>query len=197
MNKPAARPALTPLDEALTRLLARATPVLRTERVSTFEADGRVLAQVLVSALTVPPHDNSAMDGYAVRLADCGVAGALLQVDQRIPAGSVGKPLAAGSAARIFTGAPIPPNADAVVMQEDASAQPADGTFGSVRIDIVPGLGQWIRRAGEDVATGDVVLAKGVRLTPAAGEVKLGVAMAVLGGPFFFALLLSLRRRIA
>ena len=173
-----ARPSLLPLDEAIASLLAKATSALGTESVSTFEADGRVLAEDVVSALTVPPRDNSAMDGYAVRAAD-GLDGAELVVSQRIPAGSVGKPLAAGTAARIFTGAQIPEGADAVVMQEDATAIPhasSDaGTLGRVRIDVAPTVGQWVRRAGEDVASGDVVLSKGMRLTPAA----LGLAASV------------------
>lgn len=164
-----------PLGEALARLLEKAASTLGTESVSTFEADGRVLAQDLVSALTVPPRDNSSMDGYAVRVADCAAPATVLAVAQRIPAGSVGSPLAAGTAARIFTGAPIPEGADAVVMQEDTSALAEAGKLGRVRIDLVPAPGQWIRRAGEDVASGDVVLSKGERLTPAA----LGLAASV------------------
>ena len=169
-----------PLDEALAILLAKAVPMLDTERVSTFEADGRVLAEDVVSALTVPPRDNSAMDGYAVRAADCGAPGAELVVAQRIPAGSVGTPLAAGTAARIFTGAQIPDGADAVVMQEDATAQPQDGSLDRVRIDVVPAAGQWIRRAGEDVAAGDIVLTRGTRLTPAALGLAASVGMDTL-----------------
>jgi molybdopterin molybdotransferase len=164
-----------PLDEAIAVLLAKAQPVLSSESVITFDADGRVLAQDLVSGLTVPPRDNSAMDGYAVRVADCATPGAELVVAQRIPAGTVGTPLAAGTAARIFTGAQIPEGADAVVMQEDTTATPQEGGLGSVRIAIVPAAGQWVRRAGEDVASGDVVLKKGERLTPAA----LGLAASV------------------
>lgn len=164
-----------PLDEAIAVLLAKATPKLPTESVGTFDADGRVLAQDLVSGLTVPPRDNSAMDGYAVRVADCAAPGAELTVAQRIPAGTVGTALAAGTAARIFTGAQIPEGADAVVMQEDTTATPQEGSLGSVRIAIVPAAGQWIRRAGEDVASGDVVLKQGERLTPAA----LGLAASV------------------
>lgn len=169
------RPPLMPLDEALARLLAAATPRVDTESVSTFEADGRVLAQDVVSALTVPPRDNSSMDGYAVRSADCATAGVMLRVAQRIPAGSVGTPLTAGTAARIFTGAQIPEGADAVVMQEDTAALPEEGGLGRVRMDIAPAAGQWIRRAGEDVAAGDVVLSRGERLTPAG----LGLAASV------------------
>jgi len=164
-----------PLDEALASLLAKALPVFGSESVSTFDADGRVLAQDVVSALTVPPRDNSAMDGYAVRMADCAGPGTVLAVAQRIPAGSVGGPLAAGTAARIFTGAPIPEGADAVVMQEDTTALPEEGSLGGIQVDLAPAVGQWIRRAGEDVAAGDVVLARGERLTPAA----LGLAASV------------------
>lgn len=174
MSDPTRRPPLLPLDEALATLLARATPTLASESVSTFDADGRVLAQDVVSALTVPPRDNSSMDGYAVRTAECAAPGAVLTVAQRIPAGVVGTTLASGTAARIFTGAQIPDGADAVVMQEDACALEGEG-LGAVRIDAVPGVGQWIRRAGEDVAAGDVVLARGARLTPAA----LGLAASV------------------
>ena len=175
MSRPSERPPLMPLDQALASLLAKATPRLDAESVSTFEADGRVLAQDVVSGLTVPPRDNSSMDGYAVRAADCATAGAVLTVAQRIPAGSVGTPLAAGTAARIFTGAQIPDGADAVVMQEDTGALPEEGSLGLVRIDAIPTAGLWIRRAGEDVAAGDVVLARGERLTPAA----LGLAASV------------------
>lgn len=167
-----------PLDEALSRLLANAQPRLATERVSTFEGDGRVLAQDVVSGLTVPPRDNSSMDGYAVRVADCASPGAVLSVAQRIPAGTVGTPLAAGTAARIFTGAQIPEGADAVVMQEDTAALDAEGeqdAFGRVRIETPPTAGQWIRRAGEDVAAGDVVLQRGERLSPQ----SLGLAASV------------------
>ncbi|WP_339090123.1 gephyrin-like molybdotransferase Glp [Variovorax paradoxus] len=169
------RPPLMPLDEAIAVLLAKAKPTLPAESVGTFDADGRVLAQDLVSGLTVPPRDNSAMDGYAVRVADCAAPGAELTVAQRIPAGTVGTALAAGTAARIFTGAQIPDGADAVVMQEDTAATPREGSLGSVRIAIVPASGQWIRRAGEDVASGDIVLGQGERLTPAA----LGLAASV------------------
>ena len=98
-------------------LLSRARVPAATDTVDLLAAAGRVLAQDLVSALDVPPCDNSAMDGYAVRVAD---AAAALPVSQRIPAGSVPQPLLAASAARIFTGALVPPLADAVVMQEQA-----------------------------------------------------------------------------
>jgi molybdopterin molybdotransferase len=120
------------------------------------DADRRVLAEDLVSHLQVPPHDNSSMDGYAVRAADvtagCGAAGS-----QRIAAGHVGVLLEPGTCARIFTGAPMPAGADAVVMQEDT--REVGGNIHGVHVDVVPKPGQWVRRAGEDVSRGAVVLA--------------------------------------
>ena len=94
---------LKPLDEALAELLAHAKPLepLVGERVSTFDADGRVLLRGAVSPLQVPPQDNSAMDGYAVRVADCGGGSAVLPVSQRIPAGTAAQPLAEGTAVRV------------------------------------------------------------------------------------------------
>lgn len=171
----ASRPPLKPLDDALAELLGFATVLDAVESVSTFDADGRVLAQDIVASLLVPPLDNSYMDGYAVRCADVVQAQAqtqgVLPVTQRIPAGSAGTLLAPMSVARIFTGAPIPPGADAVVMQEDCEV--LEG--GAVRLKAAPTLGQWIRRAGEDVTPGTVVLSKGERLTPA----SLGLAASI------------------
>jgi molybdopterin molybdotransferase len=174
MNAP--RTPLKPLDEALAELLQSAMVLDGVESVSTFEADGRVLAQDLVSALQVPPSDNSSMDGYAVRCAEVSQAPVILPVSQRIAAGSHGAPLSPLSVARIFTGAPIPPGADAVVMQEDCELL-ADGT---VRVQSVPVPGQWIRRAGEDVTRGAVVLSKGERITPAALGLAASIGMATL-----------------
>ena len=162
MSATAPRQPLKPLDEALAELLGHAAPLNKAETVSTFDADGRVLAQDVVAELDVPAHDNSAMDGYAVRSSDWLSAATVLQVNQRIAAGSSGTALAALSAARIFTGAPIPAGADAVVMQEDCvSTEP-----GSVCIATPPQVGQWIRRRGEDVTFGRVVLLKGALLAP-------------------------------
>ncbi|OYU46137.1 MAG: molybdopterin molybdenumtransferase MoeA [Burkholderiales bacterium PBB4] len=172
-----ARPPLLSLDAALGQLLAAATPLGQTEWVPTFDADGRVLAQDLVSELQVPAHDNSSMDGYAVRTADVPHAGTPLQVTQRIAAGSGGAPLQPGTAARIFTGAPVPLGADAIVMQEDcttAGGDPANVQV-KVQVNVVPSGGQWIRRAGEDVTRGAVVLARGQRLGPA----HLGLAASI------------------
>lgn len=168
MSTPPARTPLRPLDEALQDLLARAEPALPEESVSTFDADGRVLTQNLRSPLDVPGHDNSSMDGYALRLADLP---ADLPVSQRIAAGSDAAPLQPGSVARIFTGAPVPAGADAIVMQEDALV--LEG--GLVQIKASPTAGQWIRRRGEDVARGAVVLRRGQRLSPA----ELGLAASI------------------
>ena len=165
---------LKPLDQALAELLAHATLLPGSDTVATFDADGRVLLQDAISPLQVPPQDNSAMDGYAVRCLDVAQAGAVLPVSQRIPAGSVGTPLQAGTAARIFTGAPLPPGADAVLMQEDCEAL-AGQDAGQVQINAVPQPGQWVRRAGEDITRGAVVLQAGTRLTPA----ELGLAASI------------------
>jgi molybdopterin molybdotransferase len=172
MNAPARAPLMT-LDEALARLLAAVQPLGATETVSTFDARGRVLVEGVRSTLDVPPQDNTSMDGYALRCADVPEAGTRLPVSQRIPAGVVGAPLQAGSAARVFTGAQIPAGADAVVMQEQCEA---DGD--AVRVNIVPEPGQWIRRRGEDVAAGAEVLMAGTRLSAA----SLGMAASVGAG---------------
>ncbi len=152
MNK-----GLLSVDEALAQMLADAHPVADIEDVSTLEATGRVLARAQRSTMDVPPLDNSAMDGYAVRVAD----GAKLKVAQRIMAGSVGQALQPGTAARIFTGAPIPAGADAVVMQEHCIV---DGD--QVLLNRAPKPGEWIRRLGSDIAAGAEILAAGKRLLP-------------------------------
>jgi molybdopterin molybdotransferase len=158
------RPPLRPLDDALLELLSHARLLPGTESVATFDADGRILAEDLVSPLQVPPQDNSSMDGYAVRLAEIADEGVPLPVSQRIPAGAAAQPLQPGTAARIFTGAPVPEGADAIVMQEDTEQLPDD----RVRIQRVPSAGQWIRRSGEDITRGTTVLARGERIGPAA-----------------------------
>src|SRR3982750_4086722 len=135
MNK-----GLLSVDEALAQLLAGATPVSELDDVAALEASGRVLARAQRSTMDVPPMDNSAMDGYAVRTSDLD-GNNKLRVSQKIMAGSVGKPLEPGTAARIFTGAPMPPGADAVVMQEHTRLD-AD----TVSISQKPKPGEWIRR---------------------------------------------------
>ncbi len=124
MNKP----AMLAMDDALAALLAEARPLEETETVANLDARGRVLARAVRSTLDVPPADNTSMDGYAVSSADAPAPGATLKVAQRIPAGVVGTPLKPGTAARIFTGALIPPGADAVVMQEKLAKAVATGT---------------------------------------------------------------------
>ena len=165
-----ARKPLMPVREALDFLLAAARPVDGVERVPTLEANGRVLAEDQASMLDVPGADNTQMDGYAVRAADCAGGAASLKVAQRIPAGQVGTYLEPGTAARIFTGALIPEGADAVVMQEQCEL---DGDVVTVRH--VPQPGEWIRRQGEDVRAGAVILPAGTRLR----SQELGLAASV------------------
>jgi molybdopterin molybdotransferase len=155
MNK-----GLLGVDEALARLLEGARPVAEIEEVPTLEATGRVLARAQLSAMDVPPMDNSAMDGYAVRSSEVK-PGARLRVAQKIMAGSVGAPLLPGAAARIFTGAPIPPGADAVVMQEHCTAEGSD-----VVINRAASSGDWVRYVGSDVRKGGQILPAGKRLAP-------------------------------
>lgn len=156
-------------EEAREKLLAAAVPVAETRSLPLEAALGRVLATALQSTVDVPPLDNSAMDGFALRVADVPAAGVCLPVSQRIPAGSVGVPLQAGTAARIFTGAPIPAGADAVVMQE--LCEHGDG---GVLIKHVPQPSENIRRAGEDMAAGAEILPAGTRLR--AQELALAAA---------------------
>ncbi|MEK8048476.1 gephyrin-like molybdotransferase Glp [Ideonella margarita] len=173
-----ARAPLMTLDEVLARVVAvaHAARITDVEALSTFGALGRTLASDITSALDVPPADNTSMDGYAMRAADVPQPGVVLPVSQRIPAGVVGQPLLPGTAARVFTGAQVPAGADCVVMQEQCVAQPSnDGGLGSVVVNTVPAQGQWVRRQGEDVRFGAVVLRAGTRLTPQA----LGLAAAV------------------
>lgn len=156
--------------EALELLLAAAEPITDLEVLPTLDANGRILATGVHSQLNVPSADNTQMDGYAVRAQDCASGSARLRVTQRIPAGHVGTILEPGCAARIFTGALIPPAADAVVMQEQCVA---DGEF--VTINHAPKPGEWIRRAGEDIMADSQILSAGTRLRPA----HLGLAASV------------------
>ncbi len=156
MNK-----GLLSVDEALAVLLAGARPVAEIEQVPTLEATGRVLARAQRSQMDVPPLDNSAMDGYAVRAADVKAPETRLRVAQRIQAGEVGVALEPGSAARIFTGAPVPQGADAIVMQEFCAAED-----GHVIVKKVPRPEEGIRRRGSDIRAGDEILAAGIQLRP-------------------------------
>ena len=170
------RAPLTPLEDALAAVLAQAQPLPGAAFVDLLQADGRVLAADCIAPLQVPPLDNSAMDGYAVRSADVAQAGTVLPVSQRIPAGQVGTALQVGTVARIFTGAPLPPGADAIVMQEDCTVL----DDGRVRFDAVPQPGQFVRRAGQDIALGSTALQAGLRLTPAALGLAASLGLAQL-----------------
>ncbi len=182
MNK-----GLLSVDEALAVLLEGARPLEEIETLPTLEATGRVLARAQTSAMDVPPMDNSAMDGYAVRRADVAAPDTRLRVTQRIAAGAVGAALEPGTAARIFTGAPIPPGADAIVMQEFCAV---DGEH--VIIKKVPQPEAWIRRRGSDIRAGAQILAAGTRLRPqdtglaaSVGIARLPVVRRVRLGLFF------------
>ncbi|RDH86752.1 MAG: molybdopterin molybdenumtransferase MoeA [endosymbiont of Escarpia spicata] len=163
-------PALKPIEEALDFLLARVHAVSETEQVATEDALGRVLAEPVASLVTVPPWDNSAMDGYAVNTADLQDDSTRLPVSQRIPAGVTGESLQRGTAARIFTGAPVPSGADAVVIQEVCEQDGDD-----VVVNDAPNAGANIRLAGEDIKEGEEILSVGTRLGPQ----HLGLAAAV------------------
>lgn len=162
------RPGLLPMEAALERLLALAdaAPVEQIESVALVEADGRVLAEPLVAALDLPPWANSAMDGYALCLADWN--GQALPVSQRIQAGSAPEPLQPGSCARIFTGAPLPHGADTVEMQENVDLDDAGRAVFRETLRV----GQNVRAQGQETRRGECVLPAGTRL----GPVELGLA---------------------
>lgn len=162
------------VDEALELLLSSAKTVDGRQMVSTLTATGRVLAADQRSDIDVPPLDNTSMDGYAVRAADCR-GGARLRIAQRIAAGDVGQTLEPGTAARIFTGAPIPPGADAVVMQEVCTVEGDE-----VIVQEPPRVGQWIRRVGEDIRAGGTILETGCRLRPQEAGLAASVGLATL-----------------
>jgi molybdopterin molybdotransferase len=171
MSKPEVR-ALIPVEEAMERLmsLAEATSITERETVALADAQGRVLADDLISTLDLPPWPNSAMDGYALRVADW--TGEPLPVSQRIFAGQAPQPLQPGTCARIFTGAPVPEGADCVEMQENAEVQ-ADA-----RVRFLEPLSalQNIRPKGQETTVGDKVLDAGTVMT----SIELGLA-ATLG----------------
>ena len=153
---------LIPYDEALQQLIAKISPLQRVVRKPLLEAFGEVLAESQRSTIDVPQADNSSMDGYTLNTSDLASSGATeLPVSQRIAAGEAGEPLQPGTAARIFTGAPIPAGADLVIMQEQVQI-----TGDTIRFDIIPERGSNIRRAGNDIRSGDTILQKGCRLRP-------------------------------
>lgn len=167
---------LTPYEKALETILSKASAVVETEAVSLNDALGRVLAEAERSGVNVPPADNSAMDGYAVRQEEIGEGGISLPVSQRIPAGATGGKLETGTVARIFTGAPVPEGADAVVMQEHTRAN----DDGSVTFNRPTKTGANIRRAGEDIRQGAEILTPGMKLRPQDIGLAASVGVATL-----------------
>ncbi|MGR3887656.1 molybdopterin molybdotransferase MoeA [Pseudomonas sp. 1152_12] len=157
-----------PVEDALRQLLdmAEAAPIREQEVLPLDECDGRVLAHDLISTLDLPPWPNSAMDGYALRLSDW--VGEPLPVSQRIFAGQAPQPLAAGTCARIFTGAPVPEGADCVEMQENARVHTDERASFTEPLKV----GQNIRPQGQETTVGELVLTAGTRL----GPIELGLA---------------------
>ena len=153
------KPRLTPINEALDSLLPAMTLVAEQQSVPTHLANGRVLRQAVLSPIDVPQQANSAMDGYALRSSDLHKVPLRMPVQQRIAAGTVGQALAAGQVARIFTGAPLPEGADAVVIQENCEAE--DGAV-TVLQSVLPGDN--VRPAGEDLHKNAQLFAAGHRL---------------------------------
>lgn len=147
------------VQEAIARLLAAVTVGPASEGIRLINAMGRVLASEVRALIDVPPADNSAMDGYAIRYAECTDPQREIPLSQRIAAGHPPQPLASGTAARIFTGAEIPPGADTVVMQEHCTAHET-----AVAIRQLPQPGANIRPRGQDVGAGQQMLAQGHRL---------------------------------
>ena len=162
VDKPGRTGELMPVEVALAKLLAlaEAAPVIESESVALADGDGRVLAEDLVASLDLPPWPNSAMDGYALNLADW--SGEPLPVSQRIFAGQAPEPLQSGTCARIFTGAPVPQGADCVEMQENAQVQADDRVLFTEALSV----GQNIRPQGQETTAGETVLSAGTRLGP-------------------------------
>jgi len=151
---------LRPVDEVIAHLLDKVIPLTETRTVKLEDALGHYLASDITSSIDVPPAANSAMDGYAVISAEISEA-ELYDISARIPAGSVGEAIVAGTIVRIFTGAQIPPGADAVVIQENT-----ERVGDQVRINVVPDRGENIRPQGQDISAGSIILKRGKRLQP-------------------------------
>ncbi len=167
---------LMSVDDALVLLLTKAQPVDEIEYADISNTLGRILAQPQTSTLNVPTADNSAMDGYAFTYSDISAQGeARLRVSQRIPAGQPGHPLLPGTAARIFTGAPLPAGADTVVMQEHCQVEED-----RVIIQHPIKSGQNVRHAGEDIAAGTIILTAGTKLRPQDMGLAASVGLAQL-----------------
>ena len=174
-------------DEALAMLSDRLDIVAGTERVPLRQALGRTLAADIASDRPVPPHDNAAVDGYAVRFADLSPdSNTTLRIGGRVAAGdTLGRPVGPGEAIRIFTGAPMPDAADTVLMQEDCQA---DGD----NVVIPPGIKQGANRrfAGEDIEAGRVILSAGARLRPQ--DIGLAASVGLTGLPVYARLRVAL-----
>ncbi|UYG07637.1 gephyrin-like molybdotransferase Glp [Halomonas sp. M4R1S46] len=164
------RTGLLDLFDARTRMIAAAKPIAGVEWLPLDEAGGRVLAEPVRARRDMPGVDNSAMDGYALRLADLAATGGALPVVQRIPAGAGVQCLAEGGCARIFTGAPLPRGADAVVPQEHTRVDAA----GRVHFPAEVPAGGNIRRRGEELRAGEALLEAGAVLSPAAVALLAG-----------------------
>lgn len=177
MSEPSAKSGLMPVEDALAAILAQVKPVTDSEPVSLVSALERVLAVDIISPVDVPPADNSAMDGYCYHHDDVPVAGALLPVSQRIPAGTAPHPLQRGTTARIFTGAEIPAGATVVCMQENCRVE-----GDSVWVPSLP-AGNDIRGKGQDIALGQVVIQAGTRLQPQ--HLGLLASMGIASVPVF------------
>jgi molybdopterin molybdotransferase len=166
-------------EQALAETLARAKQwpaAVSAELVPTMLAAGRITASPIVSGMDVPPHDNTQMDGYALRSAEVNTSPSNgWPVSQRVPAGAVPTALVAGSLARVFTGAPIPPGADAVVAQE--ATKTLDNGLVQV-LEPVVREGQWIRRRGEDIQQGAVLIDAGHVLSAQALGLVASVGLA-------------------
>ncbi len=173
MGCDSAQVELISFEKALNTMLEHALPVAEIDQVALPDGLHRILAQDLVSPVNVPPASNSAMDGYAIRMQDVNPGSkTTLKVTQRIPAGSYGNAIQAGTAARIFTGAPIPPNCDAVIIQEQVTVDAE-----SISFEANVESGQHIRETGEDIRAGEIILSKGTRLR--AQELGLAASIGV------------------
>jgi len=170
---------LIPYDEALSQLVDKVSALQKSVRKPLLQAFGDVVAESQCAAINVPSNDNSAMDGYALNTSDLAASGeSKLAVSQRIAAGEAAQPLKAGTAARIFTGAPVPVGANAVIMQERVRLQDELIVF-----DYQPASGENIRPAGNDIREGDTILDKGSRLR--AQDIGLAASVGLESLPVF------------
>jgi molybdopterin molybdotransferase len=166
-------PGLLPIESAISTMLEHVISVLESERLELDEALGRVLAEDVVSNINVPPNDNSAMDGYAMRCEDLSKSNTLVLVGTALAGVPFKQKVLAGQCIRIMTGAVIPQGADSVVMQENTEA-----VDNAVIFKQIPEFGNSVRKVGEDIQQGQVVVAKGTKITPANLALIASVGMA-------------------